>query len=440
MDVLSGQDVAALLLGLRGHDIALDGVDVVERAVVLEGELQRAQCHVVLQLEGQVLRCEDVGGLPEAVQFQFLAFFDAYQSVADDDATAVQRNHVWRTLHFIVIVVFLAGGEQHGHGAACHEDGVPQRVAHVLAPEVDGVLSAGIVAGGVLLHAVETVLPTRELPDVERRQGVVDAAPRGGVALDVAAQVEGLAHRSRLEESRVARGIDLCDLELYGIHGNLVLARRGVGMYDDAVAVGIDQGGVLAVLAVRNAVVSLGDVVVLLVADYPRRVVALQLEDDGQVVAQVVPGQTFTQRQQPLVVASHDASSQGDAGLVPEVDAGEVFLPVHVGGLLVEVDVVAVVEEAVSLLHGLYGVGALRDAHREGSLGVRRHGVALGIHHWHTVAQELYARDGNARILVEHEAREVVVEGAGEDDARDEVADFVEGHRLRREGTVGAHL
>ena len=440
MGVLTGQDAAALFLGLCSHYVALDGLDVVERAVVFEGELQCAQRHIVLLQEGQVLRREDIGHLPQAVQFQFIVFVHAHQSVVDEYASVMQLNDIERIQHVIVIIVFFACGEQHGHGATGHEYGMAQRVAHVLAPEVDGILTAGIVAGGVLLHTVEAVLTARELPDVQRRQGVVDAAPRGDVAILVTTQVEGLAHRSRLEECRVACGIGLRDLELHGIERHLILARHGVGMYDDAVAVGMDQGGVLVVLAVGDLVVALGDVVVQLVADYPRRVVALQLEDDGQGVAQVVVRQAFAQRQQSLVVAAHDATLQGNFCLVPEVDAGEVFLPVHFGRVLIEVDVVAVVEELMALFHGLYGVGTLRDAHREGSLRVRRHGFALGIYHWYAVAQELYARDGNARTLIEDETREVVVEGAGEEDARDEVTGFVEGHRLWLEGTVGAHL
>ena len=150
------------------------GLYVVERAVVLQRELQGAQCHVALKQEGGVLRREHIGALPHAVQFYDLCLIGPRQSVGGAYHAAVELHDVRLRQAVVVVVVFLARREHHGHRSASHEDRVAQGVAAVT-PQRDGVACAGVVARDVLADAVEAVLRALELPDVQRGLRVVDA-------------------------------------------------------------------------------------------------------------------------------------------------------------------------------------------------------------------------------------------------------------------------
>ena len=288
--------------------------------------------------------------------------------------------------------------------------------------------------------AVVVVVRAVKLPDVQRGLRVVDALVGGRVAFVIAVQVERFADHACLEERRIALGVDFRHLIFDGIDRQAEFAGLHVGMNHDAVAIGVHLRGV--VLAAGVNLVALRHRAVQLVAHDPRGVVAFQLEDEREVVAQIVLRQRLAQRQVALIFTARDASLQRHLRLVPQIHLAHVLRPVVPGGvgLRIGIDEVAVVLEHVAFLHDLYAVAALRHAQLEGALVVGGDGLARGVDHLLAVAQEAHVRHGDARAFVEHEAREDVVVGLREVDVRLQVDVVVKGDALRGEAGLSARV
>ena len=231
---------------------------------------------------------------------------------------------------------------------------------------------------------------------------MVDAAVLTGVAVIPEGQVECLAHFAMLEQGGVAFCRNLGDFILHGRHHQLVLARLLVGPDGHHVAGDIYASGVLVVHAEGDLIRVRLYALVVLAADEPRGVVALQLHHDLERVAQVVLRLRQAQHLVALHVAAHHATTQHHGGAVPEIDTGDVLHEVVQCGVAhgIVVDEEAVVGKAVSLLHGLHGVGTTRDAQFEASLRVGHNGLAAGIVHQFAIQPERYAGHGNRGVAV----------------------------------------
>ena len=239
---------------------------------------------------------------------------------------------------------------------------------------------------------------------------MVHALVFGDAVIAVTAQVERLAHLALLEQGGVAGTRLLGNLVLHGVEHDLILARRDVGMHGDVVACHLPAGDVLGLMrhrvggAVAQRVLALLDGEVQRVADYPRRVVALQLHHHFQVVAQVVVRHRTSQGLGALYLAAHHAAAQPHLGQVPQIHVGNVALPVVLGRVLlvVLVDVVAVVLEDVAVLLDLYAVRAGRHTDGEGTLVVGLHALLLVVVERLVVHTELGTGHGDAAAVVEH--------------------------------------
>ena len=117
---------------------------------------------------------------------------------------------------------------------------------------------------------------------------MVDAVVHAGVTIDVKREVERLAHLALLEEGGVTLCRDFDDLVLGRVECHLVFARILVGTDGQRVACDVHLGGVAFIQAECHFIVGALHRLVILLADEPRGVVALQLHDDFQRVAQVV--------------------------------------------------------------------------------------------------------------------------------------------------------
>ena len=104
---------------------------------------------------------------------------------------------------------------------------------------------------------------------------MVDARPLGSIAVVEGRQVDGLAHLARLEQRRIAIGIDLGNLVLHRIDGQLILTGLGIGMDCEAIARGMHHRRIHAIQAVNVQRVALTDGQVVLVADNPGGIVTL---------------------------------------------------------------------------------------------------------------------------------------------------------------------
>ena len=174
-------------------------------------------------------------------------------------------------------------------------------------------------------------------------------------------------------------------------------------MNNDAVAIGIDTCGVG--LSVSKHLVTLRHCGILLVANQPRCVVALKLEHDCKVVAQIVLRQRLTQFQTALILTASDTSHQVNLRLVPQIDVAHILRPVVPCRvwLTVRCGEVAIVFESVSFLHHLNLMTALWNTQREGTLAIGSDSLTQGVFHHPAIAQELYASYWDASAFIKHE-------------------------------------
>ena len=235
----------------------------------------------------------------------------------------------------------------------------------------------------------------------------VGALPRAfivvGMHVDGVRQVQHVAHLSVLEQRGIALGGNLLHLPLDGRQQHAVFTGVCVGRDNHAVQRGVYRGLVVVFLVVglvRKDLVAGGLLAVLNVEDQPGGIVALQGEHHLQVVAQVVSAQRVAQGQFALVLTTADAAYQFDARVVVEQDAGLIGLEVvHLLCVLVVSIVVAVLQERVSVLHGLDGVRLLQ--HAEGVLALMVGGdEACGVAHLMTIHQEVDTLYGDAGAAV----------------------------------------
>ena len=261
---------------------------------------------------------------------------------------------------------------------------------------------ADIVGRSDLLGAEILLVAGVELLHIHVGNSVVDAVVHAGVTIDVKREVERLAHLALLEEGGVTLCRDFDDLVLGRVECHLVFARILVGTDGQRVACDVHLGGVAFIQAECHFIVGALHRLVILLADEPRGVVALQLHDDFQRVAQVVLRQRASQRLRALDVATHHASVEHHRRGVPQKDASHVLHEVILGAVFhgVLVDEVAVVGKMVSFLHSLHGVCPSRNAQFESTLRVGGDEVLAGIVHQLSVEFERYARNRNGGVAV----------------------------------------
>ena len=341
-------------------------------------------------------------------------------------------------LQVVVPVVAFLCRESEDVGLVDVEHGVSEGVACltrllVLEGQGHGVLVAAQVLGNVLLVAEVVELVERHLLVGEQGGRVVDAVVLGVVlndglahavalvALPSAVQGVGVKRRSvgqvddvtglsLLIECGIALCVDLHDFPLHGRQLHAVFAGVGVGMQLYAMAVDVGLGLVL-ILCVVGLVykhcVTLFLLLVHVVIDQPRSVVALQGHHHGNLVAEVVVRERVAEREFALFLTTHDAADEGYAGLVVEINL------IFVGGEVI--GKLAVVVEAVPVFLGLNGGFASKQIERELTVAVGFYGSS-GSSHLAVVGREGNARHGNTCSVIHHIAREAVALGDGEDE------------------------
>ena len=122
---------------------------------------------------------------------------------------------------------------------------------------------------------------------------MVDAVVNHGVIPAVERQIDGLAHLAALEQGGIALGRHLNDFVLGRVQPYLVFARLWIGLDGHRVAGDVNLCGVapfaLGILQTEgHQIVGRLHRLIVLLADEPRGVVALQLHHNLQRVAQVV--------------------------------------------------------------------------------------------------------------------------------------------------------
>ena len=271
-------------------------------------------------------------------------------------------------------------------------------------------MNLGLVADNVCrCHFLNTeiVLATGvELLDLDSRHSMVDAVVHHGIVLAIERQVNRLAHLAVLEQGGVALGRHLDDLVLGGVQHDLVFARLRIGTDSQRMARNIHPSRVLVASSEGCLVGGALHRLVVLLADKPGGVVALQLDDNLQRVAQVVLREAVAQRPVTLNVAAYYATAQHDGGRVPEIDIRDVLDEVVLIFLILADGIVIHQESAVSkvvvVLHGLDRVRTPRNAQRKGTLVVGDDDLVAGIVHHVAVQFERYTRHGNRGVAVVH--------------------------------------
>ena len=327
-------------------------------------------------------------------------------------------------LQVVVPVVAFLCRESEDVGLVDVEHGVSEGVACltrllVLEGQGHGVLVAAQVLGNVLLVAEVVELVERHLLVGEQGGRVVDAVVLGVVlndglahavalvALPSAVQGVGVKRRSvgqvddvtglsLLIECGIALCVDLHDFPLHGRQLHAVFAGVWVGGQRDAMAVDVGLGLVL-ILCVVGLVykhcVTLFLLLVHVVIDQPRSVVALQGHHHGNLVAEVVVRERVAEREFALFLTTHDAADEGHAGVVVEINL------VFVGGEVI--GELAIFEEVVPVFLGLDGDVASKEVERELTVAVGFYGSS-GSSHLAVVGREGNARHGNTCSVIHH--------------------------------------
>ena len=271
-------------------------------------------------------------------------------------------------------------------------------------------MNLGLVADNVCrCHFLNTeiVLATGvELLDLDGGYSMVDTVVHHGIVLAIERQVDSLAHLAVLEQGGVALGRYFNDFVLGGVQHDLVFARLGIGTDSQRMAGNIHACRVLVASTEGSLVHSALHCFVLLLANKPGGVVALQLDDNLQRVAQVVLREAVAKRPATLDVATYYTTAQHDGSRVPKIDIRDVLDEVVLIFLILADGIVIHQESAVSkvvvVLHGLDRVRSPRNAQREGALVVGCNDLVTGIVHHVAVELEGYTWHGNRGVAVVH--------------------------------------
>ena len=254
-----------------------------------------------------------------------------------------------------------------------------------IAGGVAGILAPGVGACGGFAHGI---------------------AHRGGTA-----EVDHIARASAAEEGGIAGGVGLNNLPPHGEEVGAELARHRVGLDDHATQLVVDLGLSHSVHSVESTIQQMRNSIFECVlgevgghAHHIAHVVALELEDQAEVVAQIVVREAEAEGQGRLVETAADASREAHLGLVPHAHTvercveGEQAVAIHTH--------IAVAVEVVAVLDHLQREGAtLRHAQLEVAVGVGAHRRA-GEAHRRAVEAEAGVAHRHRAVLEEHTAGE----------------------------------